>query len=121
MASGVAVDAGKAMVRVTALDEAPDYLRLKRAPRALGGMQLGGVALRALPERARAWPAFDTDRRAATHQRSPSLPASVGSCSCAFPSGEQRIYRRAIYIKTRRVPIDGTEATARYRTALNAD
>ncbi len=55
--AGVAVDAGKTIVRVAALDEALDHPSLDRAPRASGGVQLFGMALRALPQSARAWPA----------------------------------------------------------------
>ena len=67
------------------------------------GMELRGVAC-----------ARDTDRRAPAHRPSRSLPAPVRSCSCASPSGEQRICGRAIYIRTRL-------STAGYRTALHAD
>ena len=77
--AGVAVDARKAVVRITALDEAPDHLRFERAARAPGIVQLGGVALRAPPKRARAWPAraIQTAARRPTGPRRHSPPLSA--------------------------------------------
>jgi len=51
MAAGIAIDAGEAVVRIAAFDEALVHLRFDRAPRTLGFVQLSGMTLCALPER----------------------------------------------------------------------
>jgi len=88
VAASVAVDAGKTIVRVAALDEASDHLRFERAARTPGGLQPGGVALCALPRRARAWPA-----RAIRTRRAPAqaqLPQSLAPSRSASPSTGKR-------------------------------
>ncbi|HEX9596154.1 MAG TPA: hypothetical protein VF982_04690 [Anaerolineales bacterium] len=89
--AGVAVDAGQAMVQVTALDEAFEHLRFDCAAQPASLAQLPGMAPRALPPRARAWVA----RAVYAHARRDPI------ARCASPFAHARANARRVPAATR--------------------